>query len=63
MPLPAPLRTHELSGLADGNPINHPANLPAVYAGLAEIRSLPLTSLTAQIASNFHRFFGLARRK
>jgi len=58
MPLPASHRTHELPGLADGNPINHPANLPAVYAGLAQLRDLPLPTLTAQIAQNFTRLFG-----
>jgi TatD DNase family protein len=58
MPLPAGRRTHELPGLADGNPINHPANLRAVYAGLAGIRQLPLDALAAQIAENFTRLFG-----
>lgn len=57
MPLPASHRTHELPGLADGNPINHPANLPAVYAGLARLRDIPLEALTAQIAQNFTRLF------
>lgn len=58
MPLPASHRTHELPGLADGNPINHPANLPAVYAGLAQLRDLPVSTLTTQIAANFARLFG-----
>ncbi len=59
MPLPASHRTHDLPGLADGNPINHPANLGAVYAGLAQLRNLPLSALTAQVAENFSRLFGL----
>lgn len=58
MPLPADRRTHELPGLADGNPINHPANLRAVYAGLAEIRDLPFDALATQVAENFTRLFG-----
>ena len=58
MPLPPLRRTHELPGLADGNPINHPANLPAIYAGLAELRGLPLATLAAQVAENFARLFG-----
>jgi len=37
---------------------NHPANLPAVYEGLAELRGEPLETLTAQIAENFQRLFG-----
>ncbi len=58
MPPPAAHRTHELPGLADGNPINHPANLDAIYAGLAQLRGLSLPDLTAQIADNFARLFG-----
>jgi TatD DNase family protein len=61
MPLPAHRRTHSLAGHADGNPINHPANIGAVYAGLAEIRSLPIDTLSAQIAENFQRLFGSKR--
>lgn len=57
MPLPASHRTHELPGLADGNPINHPANLRAVYAGLAAIRGIPLEQLAFEIERNFHRLF------
>ena len=58
MPPPAEARRYSLPGLADGNPINHPANIGAIYAGLAAIRSLPLEVLTAQIADNFRRLFG-----
>jgi len=36
MPLPAERRLYSLPGHADGNPINHPANIAAVYAGLAK---------------------------
>lgn len=57
MPLPAGRRTHELPGLADGNPINHPANIGAVYSGLAEVRGLDLATLVRQIESNFKRLF------
>jgi TatD DNase family protein len=58
MPLPAPRRTHLLPGLADGNPINHPANLGAVYAGLAEVRGVAVETLEKQIEQNFERLFG-----
>ncbi len=37
---------------------NHPANLAAAYAALAELRRVPLAALTAQIEENFHRLFG-----
>lgn len=57
MPAPATHRTHELTGLADGNPLNHPANIGAVYAGLAGIRNLPLDELGAVVENNFRRLF------
>ena len=60
MPLPAGRRTHALPGLADGNPVNHPANIGAAYAGLAEIRGIPVESLAAAVAANFARLFGAA---
>ena len=37
--------------------LNHPANLAAAYAGLAEVRGIPIAKLTAQIAENFSRLF------
>jgi TatD DNase family protein len=58
MPLPMERQTHSLPGLADGNPINHPANIGAVYAGLAEIRALPVAELALQVERNFQRLFG-----
>lgn len=59
MPLPAARATHTLPGLADGNPINHPANIAAVYAGLAEIRGFSVSQLSALVAENVQRLFGL----
>lgn len=58
MPLPESHRRWNLPGLADGNPINHPANIEAVYAGLAAVRQIPLEALAVQIEENFHRLFG-----
>jgi TatD DNase family protein len=58
MPLPASYRAHELPGLADGNPINHPANIGGVYAGLAELRGISGEALSAQLEANFLRLFG-----
>lgn len=57
MPLPANRRTHELPGLADGGPINHPANIGAVYRGLAEVRDLHVDELAAKIEENFLRWW------
>lgn len=58
MPLPPEHRTYSLPGLADGNPINHPANITAVYAGLAALRGLAVDDLATQLERNFHRLFG-----
>jgi TatD DNase family protein len=58
MPLPAGKRAYSLPGPADGNAINHPANIGAVYAGLARVRNVTVTTLAAQMEVNFHRLFG-----
>ena len=58
MPPPPNARVYSLPGLADGNPINHPANIGAIYAGLAAVREIPLEILTAQVTENFRRLFG-----
>ncbi len=43
---------------ADGQPLNHPANLPAVYVGLAEFLVEKPESLAARVEENFLRVFG-----
>jgi TatD DNase family protein len=58
MPLPAEARAYSLPGLADGNPINHPGNIVAVYRGLAAVRQLPMPELTVHVQENFERLFG-----
>lgn len=58
MPLPVDRQTHRLPDLSDGPRLNHPANIGAVYAGVAELLRLEPTRLTAQVAENFQRFFG-----
>lgn len=42
---------------ATGVTINHPANLEVAYAGLAEVRGLPVLELAARVAENFQRLF------
>ncbi len=42
------------SGLA----IKHPANLDLTYAGLAEVRGVPVETLAAQVEANFLNPFG-----
>lgn len=42
----------------DGAPVNHPANLAAVYRALAAAREEEVETLAAHIAENFQRLFG-----
>jgi TatD DNase family protein len=58
MPLPPERARFALPDQADGRMLNHPANLLAVYEGLAELRGLTLENLAAQVAENFQRLFG-----
>jgi len=55
--LPPEKILHPLVG-TDGKPLNHPANLPAVYAGLAEFLGDNVQSLAARVEENFLRVFG-----
>ena len=42
---------------ADGKVLNHPANLPAIYSGLAEFLGEKMESLAARVEENFLRVF------
>ena len=55
--LPAEKTLHPLTD-ANGQPLNHPANLPAVYLGLAEILGEKVERLAARVEENFLRVFG-----
>jgi TatD DNase family protein len=44
---------------ASGQPLNHPANVRAVYEFAAELLELPLEKVAAQVESNFLRLFAL----
>jgi TatD DNase family protein len=55
--LPVEKILHPLTG-ADGSPLNHPANLPTVYFGLAEFLGEKPESLAARVEENFLRLFG-----
>lgn len=57
MPPPVHRRTHDLPNRSDGTPVNHPANIDAVYAGLAEVRGVSLDALAPQIERNFASLF------
>ncbi|MBK9990575.1 MAG: TatD family hydrolase [Verrucomicrobia bacterium] len=58
MPLPQPWRTYKLPPSPTGQPINHPGNIEAAYAGLAAVLDLSVEALAAQVEVNFTRFFG-----
>ncbi len=48
----------------DGKPVNHPANLAAVYQFAAELLGISLTELAAQVEVNFLSVFGeVAQRR
>jgi TatD DNase family protein len=55
--LPPEKNLHPLADPA-GQPLNHPANLVVVYAGLAEFLGEKIESLAARVEENFLRVFG-----
>jgi TatD DNase family protein len=62
-PLPAERVKYAWPGAPVGtetaaHPLNHPANLGAVYAFAAELLGRPLADLAAQVEANFIRLFG-----
>ena len=58
MTLPPGRRHWLLPDAPDGKSLNHPANIVAVYEGLAEVRGCCVESLAGQLAENFTRLFG-----
>jgi TatD DNase family protein len=55
--LPEELNKHSLTDTATGKAINHPANLRAVYEGLAQLRGITSENLAQQMEENFKRLF------
>jgi Tat protein secretion system quality control protein TatD with DNase activity len=49
---------HQLVDLNNGKPINHPANIAAVYDFAAELRGIDINSLSLRVEENFLRLFG-----
>ena len=45
---------------ADGEVLNHPANLALAYSALADLRGISIEVLAAQVEENFGRLFGAA---
>jgi TatD DNase family protein len=61
-PLPAERNRFPLLD-ADGKPVNHPANLRAVYDFAAELLGQPAEKLAEQIEANFLRLFNRADQR
>ena len=59
--LPPSLDQWSLTDPDTGKPLNHPANLTAVYACAAGLLGEPLDSLVAQVQANFQRLFDMMR--
>ncbi len=55
--LPPERVAYPLSDPATGKPLNHPANLGAVYRFAAELFSEPVESLSRRVEQNFRRLF------
>jgi TatD DNase family protein len=55
--LPDHLNRHPTTA-PDGKPVNHPANISAVYTFASELLERPLPDLAAQVEENFKRLFG-----
>ncbi len=55
--LPDALNRHPLTDPATGRPLNHPANLPAVYQFAAGLLGEPVESLASRVEENFARLF------
>lgn len=56
--LPENRNRHPLTAPGSGPPLNHPANLRAVYEFAAELTGEPLGPLARRIEENFERLFG-----
>jgi TatD DNase family protein len=54
---PLEFRPHPLAG-ENGGELNHPANIEAIYRGLAGVRGEPVEELAESVAENFVRLFG-----
>jgi TatD DNase family protein len=58
MPLPDSYSEFQLPPAPDGEPINHPGNIGAVYAALSGLRKVDLSDLVQICAENANRLFG-----
>ncbi|MBX3749610.1 MAG: TatD family hydrolase [Opitutaceae bacterium] len=58
MPLRSAWRLYNLPARPDTTTVNHPANIAAVYAGLAAFLGLRVDQLATRVEENFNRLFG-----
>lgn len=58
MPLRSVWRLYDLPARPDTTTVNHPANIAAIYTGLAAFLGQPVPQLAAQVAANYQRLFG-----
>ncbi len=56
--LPEERSRHPLTDPASGKPVNHPANLRAVYDFAAELFGEPVEQLAVRVEQNFRQLFG-----
>lgn len=56
-PLPPERTRYPLPGDGSGKPVNHPANLVAIYEYLADWLNEPIEELAGRVEANFHRLF------
>lgn len=61
MPPPEDRCPYPLPAAPDGHRVNHPANVAAACAALAELRQVPVERLASQLAENFDRWLGPRR--
>ena len=57
MPLPSAGRLYDLPARSGNTPVNHPANIVAVYQGLAQFLNLRVDALAQNVESNSQRLF------
>lgn len=57
MPMRNKWQRHELPPQRDATPVNHPANIAGVYAGLADFLEQSINQLAHQVEQNFHTLF------
>lgn len=58
MPLAPELNRYPLPESAEGEPVNHPANVAVAYEGLAKLRGMGVEELARVVEGNFWRLFG-----